>query len=138
MPLSSIDYQNGIDPVKLWGELMWLYDEYLMSGTALYMTQDEQAANELYNIQYTTKSDVEIALDDLFDWDGQEVGACTISMITAYIRENSGRTFREDDVKTALISKGYKAESFYAKSNSGKKKGSYYKLPFVAGLTLPF
>lgn len=138
LPLSSIDYQNDIDPVKLWGELMWLYDEYLMSGTALYMTQDEQAANELYNIQYTTKSDVEIALDDLFDWDGQEVGACTISMITAYIRENSGRTFRENDVKTALISKGYKAESFYAKSNSGKKKGRYYKLPFVSGLTLPF
>ena len=89
-------------------------------------------------MNYTKKSDSELALDDLFDWTSENLGACTVSMIVSYIIQQTGVIYRTNQIQTALTSKGYSAERFYAGKEGTKKQGRFYKVPFVEGLTMPF
>lgn len=137
LPVSSIDYINDVDSVKLWGQLMHVYESKISNKEPLYMTKAEQAINDMYNVGYVKKNSTEIALDDLFDWDSEQLGACTVSMIVDHLR-NSGIMCKAIEVQNILSSKGLKSERMYAGIGGNKKRGRFYKLPYVAELTLPF
>lgn len=138
LPVIKLDYENDIDPAKLWGELMHLYEAEMQKGAALYMTKEEQHINDIYNLNYTKKSDAEIALDDVFDWNSKQLGACSISMIVSYIREQTGCVYKNNQIQEVLTKKGYTTDRFYAGKAGKKTQGRFYKLPFVEGLSLPF
>lgn len=138
VPAHSLDYIHDVDIDRLWGELMHLYDAYITSNIPIYMTQDEQAQNEIYNKGYVTKTDTEIALDDVFDWDSDKLGACKIAWIVKYLKDNTGKVYSENAIKSIL--KHHNA--IYAKFTAGRantrSQDKYWKVPFVDGLTLPF
>lgn len=138
LPVAKLDYENDVNPVKLWGELMHLYEEEMLKGSPLYMTKEEQYINDIYNLSYTKKSDAELALDDIFNWESEDLGACSVSMIVSYIRETTGGIYRTNQIQAVLINKGYSSERFYAGETGKKVQGRFYKLPYVKGLSLPF
>lgn len=139
LPVERLEYINDVDMEKLWGQLMHLYDEYTAKDEPLYMTTEEQLFNDTLNVEYTTKSEVEVALDDIFEWESEQLGACTVSDIVKYLQDEQGIYCRTNQVRTALLNRGYKTDkAFYAGKGNAKIRKRFLKVPFVEGLTLPF
>ena len=139
LPVESLQYINDVNPTRLWGQLMHLYAKKVQANEPLYMTAEEQAFNNTLNVAFTTKSEVEVALDDIFDWESEKLGACTVSMIAKYLRDEFGIHCKANAIRNTLNEKGYKSEEpFVAGKGKAKTRQRFWKLPYVEGLTLPF
>jgi len=143
LPVSSLDYKHDINIDAVWGEVMMLRDEYIMEDKPIYMTHEEQELNDIYNAQFVSKTDTQIALEEVFDFDStDEFGACTISMLCKYMADNYKKHYSENAIKRTLNEMGYDLENGGKPMMAGLKgrriKGRFYKLPYVEGLTLPF
>ena len=138
IPAAELDYNHDVDIDKFWGEIFHLYEEFLEKGTPLYMTAEEQELNDIYNTQYTTKTDTELALDDLFDWDSETWGACKLTDIEKYAREQTGRNYSTNAIKQVLLQHNCICARMTAGEKGKRKQDRYWKVPFVEGVTLPF
>lgn len=135
IPAKSLNYEHDVDIDKFWGEIMHLYET---NKEPIYMTQEEQALNELYNSDSVTKTDTKIVLDDLFDWDSEVFGVCKLADITLKLKEMTGKCYSENAIKTVLEYHTCQYGRYTAGHKGDRKQGRYWKVPYVEGLTLPF
>lgn len=135
IPAEAVDYEHDVDIDKLWGQIMHLYE---CNTEPIYMTQEEQVINDIYNRAYTTKTDTELALDDLFDWDSQSWGACKLIDIERYAKEKTGRNYSANAIKQVLLQRGCINGRMTAGTEGKRKQDRYWKIPFIEGVTLPF
>lgn len=138
IPADSLDYKHDINIDLFWGQVMHMYDEYIANDEPFYMTQEEQEQNEVYNSQYTCKTDTELMLDDLFDWDSEEKGACKLADIVLYVNNKTNKNYSPNAIKKVLQENGCEYSRFTAGAGESRKQDRYWKIPFIKDITLPF
>lgn len=128
LPVLYIDRIDCLDMRKVWKVISILSDNHYLEH---YVTKEEIQLNEIYNKDNRLKSENELILDSIFDWDSTEFGYVTTQEIRDYVYKN---------FKTNLSIKALaKILRFHNIDNTQKKinnvKYRFWKVPFVENLT---